>query len=161
MQNSDTLDNIDLRILGYLQLDGSLSVAELADRLGMTAPPCWRRVRRLKDSGILKGQVWRLEPAALGLHVTIYAAVKLANHDSDATTAFRTRIQTLPEVLECYVLLGSIDVLLKIIVPDMRYYEEFFYKKLSQLPSVREVTSSAVMSEVKNTSVLPLAHLSF
>ncbi|MEJ6783994.1 Lrp/AsnC family transcriptional regulator [Aminobacter sp. Piv2-1] len=160
MQKAVTLDHIDRQILNHLQADGSLSISELADRLAMTPPPCWRRVRRLKDEGILKRQSWHLDPVALGLNVTIYASVKLATHDSDATTAFRTRIQTLPEVLECYVLLGNIDVLLKIVVPDMRYYEEFFYKKLSQLPSVREVTSSVVMSQVKNTGTLPLTHLS-
>lgn len=151
-----TLDSIDRRILSLWQEDASLSIAELAEKLGMTAPPCWRRVRRLKDAGVLLGQTWNLDPATLGLNVTVYATVKLATHDSDATTAFRKQVQRLPEVMECYVLLGSVDVLIKIIVPNMRYYEEFFYKKLSQLPSVREVNSSVVMSEVKNTRALPL-----
>lgn len=155
-----TLDAVDRRILALLQADAGLSVSDIADQLGMTPPPCWRRIRRLKDAGILARQTWHLDPEALGLNVTLYANIKLATHDSDATTAFRAHIKQLPEVLECYVLLGSTDVLLKIIVPDMRYYEEFFYKRLSQLPSVREVNSSVVMSEVKKTSVLPLTHLS-
>lgn len=153
---SITLDRIDRQILALLQDDGGLSASDLADRLGMTPPPCWRRVKRLKDSGILARQIWHLDPERLGLAVTIFATVKLATHDAAATTAFRTEIRKLPEVLECYVLLGTIDVLLKIVVPEIRYYEEFFYRQLSQLPSVREVTSSVVMSEVKHTAALPL-----
>lgn len=150
------LDRIDGLILERLQSNASLSIAELADELGMTSPPCWRRVKRLKEAGVLVRQTWRLDAALLGLNVTIMASIKLAAHDSDATAAFRKQVQDLPEVLECYVLLGSIDVLAKIVVPDMRYYEDFFYNRLSQLPSVREVTSSVVMTEVKNSSVLPL-----
>lgn len=151
------LDRIDGLILDRLQSNASLSIAELADELGMTTPPCWRRVKRLKEAGVLKRQIWQLDAALLGLNVTIMASIKLAAHDSNATTAFREQVQDLPEVLECYVLLGSIDVLAKIVVPDMPYYEDFFYNKLSRLPSVREVTSSVVMTEVKNSSVLPLS----
>lgn len=151
-----TLDAIDRKILALLQEDGSLSISELADRIGMTPPPCWRRVRRLRDVRILDRQVWLVDPAAVGLGVTIYATVKLTTHDIEATAAFRDRIQALPEVLECYVLLGSIDVLLKILVKDIKYYEELFYERLSQIPGVREVTSSVVMSEVKKTTRLPL-----
>lgn len=150
------LDAIDRKILALLQEDGSLSISELADRIGMTPPPCWRRVRRLRDVRILDRQVWLVDPAAVGLGVTIYATVKLTTHDIEATAAFRDRIQALPEVLECYVLLGSIDVLLKILVKDIKYYEELFYERLSQIPGVREVTSSVVMSEVKKTTRLPL-----
>jgi len=88
--------------------------------------------------------------------VTIYATVKLATHDGEATAAFRSRIRDLPEVLECYILLGSIDVLLKILVPDIKSYEELFYQRLSQMAGVREVTSSVVLTEVKKTTRLPL-----
>ena len=151
-----TLDAIDRKIVALLQEDGSLSISELANRIGMTPPPCWRRVRRLRDVRILDRQVWLVDPAAVGLGVTIYATVKLTTHDIEATAAFRDRIQALPEVLECYVLLGSIDVLLKILVKDIKYYEELFYERLSQIPGVREVTSSVVMSEVKKTTRLPL-----
>lgn len=151
-----TLDVIDRQILAALQEDGSLSVSQLAERLGMTPPPCWRRVRRLKEENVLDRQVWLVNPEAVGLNVTIFAMIKLATHDSSATTAFRSRVQALPEVLECYILLGSSDALLKIQVKDMKYYEEFFYERLSQLPGVREVTSSAVMTVVKNTARVPV-----
>ncbi|MBS0420074.1 MAG: Lrp/AsnC family transcriptional regulator [Proteobacteria bacterium] len=151
------LDSIDRRILELLQENGSLSVSELADCLGMTPPPCWRRVRRLKEAKILQRQVWLVDAKAVGLNVTIYASVKLETHDSQATAAFRRRVQTLPEVLECYILLGSPDALLKIVVSDMSSYEKFFYSRLSQIPGVREVSSSVVMSEVKKTTHIPLS----
>ncbi len=152
-----TLDLVDRRILTALQEDGSLSVADLADKLGMTPPPCWRRIRRLKEAGVLARQAWLVNPEAVGLNVLIYATVKLAAHDAKATRAFRDKIKHLPEVLECYILLGGIDVLLKIVAKDIKSYEDFFYNKLSQLPSVREVTSSVAMTSVKNTWVLPIA----
>lgn len=151
-----TLDLIDRTILKLLQEDGSLSVAELAERLNMTPPPCWRRVRRLKDLGVLKKQVWVVSPEAVGLDVTIFATVKLATHDEAATAAFREQVKLLNEIMECYILLGTVDTILKIIVPNIKYYEQLFYRKLSQLPGVREVNSSVVMTEVKQTSQLPM-----
>ena len=159
MNKNITLDVIDQRIVRILQEDGSLSVAELAERLNMTPPPCWRRVRRLKEIGVLKKQVWLVDPEAVGLEVTIFATVKLAAHDAEATAAFREQVKLLPEILECYILLGSVDTFLKIVVKDIKYYEQFFYKKLSQLPGVREVNSSVVMTEVKNTDQLPIDHI--
>lgn len=150
-----TLDTIDRKILSFLQADGSLSIADLAEKLGMTAPPCWRRVKRLRDQGILQRQVWIADAIALGLGTTIFATVKLATHDAEATNAFRDQVGVLPEVMECHILLGTIDVLLKIVVPDIKYYESFFYDRLSQLPGVREVNSSVSMSEVKKSYILP------
>nr|WP_298728967.1 Lrp/AsnC family transcriptional regulator [uncultured Steroidobacter sp.] len=150
-----TLDHIDRKIIALLQEDGSLSIADLAKKLHMTTPPCWRRVRRLKDAGVLERQVWLVNGPAIGFNAYVYAAIKLATHDSQAVSRFRERIKTWPEVLECYVLLGAIDVLVKIVVPDIQFYEDFFFKKLSQLPGVREVNSSVVMSEIKRTTKLP------
>jgi Lrp/AsnC family transcriptional regulator len=152
-----TLDTVDRQILNALQQDGSLSVADLADKLGMTPPPCWRRIRRLKEAGILLQQAWLVDPEAIGLNLLVYATVKLAAHDAKAMRAFRDKIKHLPEVLECYILLGGIDVLLKIVAEDIKSYEHFFYNKLSQLPGVREVTSSVTMTCVKNTLALPIA----
>ena len=152
-----SIDAIDRLILGELQRDGSLSIAELADRIGMTAPPCWRRVRRLRETGILKRQLWELDPTKLGLGLTLYATVKLATHDAEATKAFREHVRDIPDIVECYILLGAIDVMIKIVVPDIHYYENFFYDRLSQIPGVREVNSSVVMSEVKRSTSLPLS----
>lgn len=150
------LDQTDRAILALLQQDGSLSISELADRLGMTPPPCWRRVKRLKDEGVLKRQAWIVDPAAIGINLIVYATIRLSAHDATATQQFRERIRTWPEVLECHILLGAIDVLVKIAVRDIKYYEDFFFNKLSQLPGVREVNSSVVVSGIKDTTALPL-----
>jgi Lrp/AsnC family transcriptional regulator len=151
-----TLDNTDRAILALLQEDGSLSIAELADRLGMTPPPCWRRVRRLKEEGVLQRQVWIVDPPSVGVNLTIFATIRLTTHDALATQQFRDRIATWPEVMECYILLGSIDVLVKLSMKDIKYYEDFFFKKLSQLPGVREINSSVVVSSIKATTALPM-----
>jgi Lrp/AsnC family transcriptional regulator len=150
------LDSVDRRILELLQNDGGLSVSEVAERLGMTPPPCWRRIRRLKEERFLYRRVWLVDPATVGLGVTIYANIQLATHDKAATTNFREKVQTYPEVQECYILLGAIDVLVKIVVVDIKAYEEFFYNHLSQLPGVREVTSNVVLTQVKATTALPI-----
>jgi len=150
------LDDTDLRIVRLLQQDGDLSISDLADRLGMTPPPCWRRVKALKEEGVLKRKLWEVDPHKINLHVCVFATVKLAAHDFAATSAFREEVQKFPEILECYVLLGSIDVLMKIMTPSIEYYETFFYRHLSQLPAVREVTSSVVLTEVKKIRALPL-----
>jgi len=150
------IDGTDKAILALLQEDGALSISDLANQLGMTTPPCWRRVRRLRDAGVLQRQAWIVNPEAVGVHLIVYATVRLATHDAKATQRFRDQIKTWPEVMECYILLGAIDVLVKIAVSDMKYYEQFFFQKLSQLSGVREVNSSVVVSEVKGTSSLPL-----
>jgi Lrp/AsnC family transcriptional regulator len=151
------LDGIDKTILRILQEDGSLSIADLADRLGMTPPPCWRRVRRLRDAGVLKRQVWIVDPDAVGLNVMLYATVKLATHDSDTMEAFKEQVRFLPEVLECSILLGRTDVIIKMIVTNINQYEHFFHEKLTKLPGVREVISGVVMTRVKESTALPIA----
>ncbi len=150
------MDAVDRRIVELLQNDGGLSISDLAEKIGMSAPPCWRRVKALKEGGVLKRQIWEVDAERLDLRIVIFATVQLLTHDSKATTSFRECIKDIPEVMECYVLLGSVDVLLKVVAPSISYYETFFYNVLSQLPAVREVTSSVVMSEVKRTQALPL-----
>ncbi|MCP3675810.1 MAG: Lrp/AsnC family transcriptional regulator, partial [Gammaproteobacteria bacterium] len=140
------LDLVDRRILDLLQKDGSLSSNEVASKLNMTTPPCWRRIRKLKDEGYLQKQVWIISPEAMNFKVTIYANVRLTTHDKEATTAFREQVQTLPEVQECYILLGASDVLVKVLVHDIKEHEDVFYNHISQLPGVKEVTSSVVLS---------------
>lgn len=133
-----------------------MSVSNLADELGMSGPPCWRRVKRLKDAGILARKSWLVDPALVGLNVIVFATIRLTTHDEGVTIAFRAKVLELPEVLECYILLGTFDALIKIAAGDMKAYEAFYYNTLSRMPSVRETTLSVVMSEIKNTNILPI-----
>lgn len=153
------LDATDLKLLDLMQQDASLSVADLADKVGMSQSPCWRRVQRLKEEGYIDRQVTLLNRRRLGLNTQIFARIKLSAHGRANLTDFSKAVAAFPEVLECYVLLGSDDFLLRIVTKDIESYERFFYSHLSQLPGVQEITSGIVMSDAKSTTALPLKQL--
>jgi len=150
------LDAVDLRILQLLQSDAGLSTAEIAERVNLSQPPCWRRIRRLEEAGILERRVGLLNRRLLGLNVVVYAEVKLTANGRQAVGAFEEKVRSFPEVTECYVMLGRIDFLLRIVTRDIEAYETFFRDHLSQLPGVQDINSSVALSEVKYTTELPL-----
>jgi Lrp/AsnC family transcriptional regulator len=151
-----SLDAMDLKILRFLQEDSSLSGAELADKVGLSQAPCWRRVKRLEDEGVIKKRVTLVDPKKVGLGVLIFAQIKLSVHGKSTLPDFDEAIRRFPEVIECFTLLGETDYLLKIVLPNVEAYERFFRDRLSQLPAVRETNSAIVLSEIKNTTALPL-----
>jgi Lrp/AsnC family transcriptional regulator len=150
------LDGADLKILAALQEDASLSTVDLAERAGVSQSVCWRRIQRLKDEGVIQRQVTLLDRAKLGLETQIFAEVKLSAHGRANLSEFSEAIRAFPEVMECYLLLGAVDFLLKIVTQNIRAYEVFFFEKLSRLPGVQEVNSIVVFSEIKATTKLPL-----
>lgn len=150
------LDDIDLRILDALQKDASLSTADLAEIVGLSQSPCWRRLNRLKEAGFIEGQITRLNASKLGFNTTFFAHVKLSAHGRANLTEFGDAIRRLPEVMECYATLGSFDFLLKIVMRDVSAYEQFVYGRLSALPTVQEINSTIALSTIKATSALPL-----
>ncbi len=151
------LDAIDLKLLNVLQHDCSLSAAELADRVGLSQSPCWRRVQRLKDEGYIKHEIAILDRKKLGLNAHIFARVKLSAHGRAHLAEFSKAVQSFPEVLECYVMLGEIDFLLRIVTADVDAYEKFFFERLSRLPGIQEINSTVALSEIKASTALPLA----
>lgn len=150
------LDAYEKRILRLLQEDASLSNAEVAERVGLSASPCWRRIDRLEREGFIKRRVALLDRRKVGLNAQIFAQVKLNAHGRANLDEFAAAIRDLPEVLECYVLMGSVDFLLRIVAPDIEAYEKLFFNRLSQLPGVQEVNSTVALSEIKATTALPL-----
>jgi Lrp/AsnC family transcriptional regulator len=150
------LDPYEKRILRLLQEDASLSNAEIAERIGLSASPCWRRIDRLEREGFIKRRVAILDRRKVGLNAQIFAQVKLNAHGRANLDEFAAAIRDLPEVLECYVLMGSVDFLLRIVAPDIEAYERLFFNRLSQLPGVQEVNSIVALSEIKSTTALPL-----
>lgn len=150
------LDAHDRKILAALQEDADLSSAELGERVGLSQAPCWRRVQRLKDEKVIRRQVALLDREALGLNLQVFAHVKLSAHGRANVRAFLDAVSRYPEVLECHVLLGQVDCLLRIVCPDMRSYEVFFFEHLSRLQGVTEVNSMVSLHEAKNTTSLPL-----
>lgn len=150
------LDGFDRQILRLLQQDASLSAAEIGARVGLSQSPCWRRINRLEREGYIRARVALLDRQRLELDVLVFAMVKLTAHGRRSLPAFAEAIRGRPEVLECFTLMGDMDFLLRIVVPDIQAYEHFFFETLSQLPGVQEVQSSIAMSEMKSTTCLPL-----
>ena len=150
------LDRIDRRILDALQHDATASAADIAAKVGVAAATCWRRISRLEEAGVIKRRVAILDRAAVGLNVMIFANVKLTTQGRDAITKFDQAVRKHPEVLECYVMMGEWDFLLRIVAKDIHAYEQFFLDHLSKLPNVQSITSSIALTEVKQTTVLPL-----
>src|SRR5579872_2668303 len=150
------LDRADVRILDVLQEHGDLSAADVAERVGMTASTCWRRISRLQELGVVKRRVALLDREKLGLNVMVFSHVKLAGHGRDALLRFEQAVGEHPEILECYTLMGETDFLLRIVCPDIKAYEAFFLDHLSRFPGVQSVHSSIALSVIKETTALPL-----
>ncbi|HWE46136.1 MAG TPA: Lrp/AsnC family transcriptional regulator [Caulobacteraceae bacterium] len=153
---SATLDAIDTKILALMQQDASLSTAELADRVGLSQSPCWRRIQRLKEDGYIKAQVAVLDREKLGFSMKIFAQVKMARLTDDERTEFVRVIQSIPEIIECYTVFGELDTLLTVLAPDVRWYQDFIFSVLLKVPGVQDIRSIVTMSEAKCTTAVPL-----
>ena len=153
---SIVLDQTDRRILSILQTEPGVRATEIGERIGLSQSACWRRIQRLRDEGVIKDQPAVLDPERVGLTTMVFAHVKLTSHGRGNLTEFADAVREYPEVLDCYVVLGNYDFLLRIVAGDIKDYERFMYEKLSQLPGVQEVNSSIALSEIKHTTVLPI-----
>ncbi|MCH7598882.1 MAG: Lrp/AsnC family transcriptional regulator [Myxococcales bacterium] len=153
------IDKIDRAILEQLQRDASLSTADLATQVGLSMSPCWRRIRRLEKAGVISRRVAILDRERLGLEVTVFASVKLSAHGRQSLPEFEAAIEEHDEVVACYVMTGEVDYLLQVVTRDIRSYENFLRNHLLQLPTVREVHSQIVLSQLKHTTELPLFDL--
>jgi len=155
------LDKLDRRILQELQRDGAITNLELAERIGLSPSPCARRVKQLEDAGIIKGQATLLNPSKLQLKLTALIQISMDRHTPDRFEEFERIVNSYPEVVECLLITGqSADYQLKVLVPDMEYYQEFLLNKITRIEGVSDVHSSFMLREVKNTTALPLDHLS-
>jgi Lrp/AsnC family leucine-responsive transcriptional regulator len=153
-------DRTDRRILEILQRDARLSNLELAELVGLSPTPCARRVKRLEESGLVRGQVMLLDQSRLGLKLTAYIGISMDRHTPDRFETFEREVSAYPEVIECSVVTGqSADYLLKAVVADMEYYERFLLGKLTRIPGVTGVHSSFELRRVVQRTALPLDHL--
>lgn len=150
------LDQMDRKILTLMQKDASLSVAEIAESVGLSQSPCWRRIQRLRQEGVILGQVTILDRASVGLNAQIFAQVRLNAKGRENIEEFSRAIQKFEEVLDCYVTLGSTDFILRIVASDINAYERFFFERLSRVPGIQEINSMVALSEIKSTTALPL-----
>lgn len=150
------LDKFDRRILNLLQEDASRSTAEIAELVGMSQSPCWRRIQRLKDEGYITREVAIVDRRKVGFTAQVFALVKLTMHGRQNLDEFAETIRKYPEVIECHVLMGAFDFLIRVVAADVDAYQAFFFEKLSRLPGVQEVNSVFSLSEIKSTTALPL-----
>ncbi len=155
MQKLD-LDHTDRRILGWLQKEPGINAAELGEKISLSQSAVWRRMQRLRDEGVIKDQPVKIDREKVGLNTMVFAHVKLTSHGRGNLAEFSEAVSEYPEVLDCYVVLGNVDFLLRIVTEDIKAYEQFFFEKLSQLPGIQEVNSSIVLSDIKHTTVLPI-----
>ena len=151
---ADELDPIDARILDILQQDAGLSVAEVADRVGLSASPCWRRIKRLEDSGVIARRVALVDPARLGLATTVFVAIRTQRHDPEWLEAFQRGVDRIDEVIECHRMAGDVDYLLKLAVRDIAHYDRIYRRLIAAVPDLADVSSSFSMERMKHTTAL-------
>jgi DNA-binding Lrp family transcriptional regulator len=154
--SSSALDRVARRIAVALQRDGRQSAQQLADRVGSSATPVWRRVKELEASGVIRGYVALLDREKLGLSICVLAQVTLERHSEGAVEQFESLVRASLEIMECHSTTGEGDYLIKVVVPDMKAYDRFLSDKVFRTPGVANVRSSVVLREVKYETALPL-----
>lgn len=152
----ETLDVVDAKILDLIQHDAALSVAEIAERVGLSSSPCWRRIKRLEDAGVIRGRVTILDREQLGLSFEVYAEVKLNMPTRENLETFDAAVVDWPEVTHCATVTGGMDYVLRIVTRDMHAFDNFLRGKLLSLGLVSNVESRIVVRSVKNATTVPL-----
>ena len=150
------LDAIDRKILAALQEDGRQSMADLAERVGLSPSPCHRRVGILEAAGVIERYIAVVNQRAVGLPVSVFVSIKLSSQKEAALLAFAQAIRNWPEVLECYLMTGPRDYLLRVVAEDLESYERFLKQKLTRLDGIASIESSFALEQVKYTNVLPV-----
>ena len=153
----ETWGGQDVAIMSALQHDASLSTGALAERLNSSQSPIWRRINRLEEDGVVQRRVALLDRAALGMEIVVFATVNLTQTGRKNLLAFENEVEAYPEVVECYTMAGIWDYVLKIICKDVRHYEDFIRNTLLSCDLVREMHSHIAVTEIKNTTELPLS----
>ncbi len=156
MNITNSLDEFDLKILRALQKNADYSMSELGEIVGLSHTPCWRRVKKMQSMGVIQEKVVVLDPKQLGLNVTVYAYIRIKNHDEESLNAFESAVQNIPEIVECYSTSGEKDYVLRVVVGSVEHYERVLKQTLAHLPNVKSVNSNFALKRVKYTSSLPI-----
>ncbi len=156
MVNSSKLDSIDRKILAILQQDTTLSIQDIADQVGLSANPCWRRIRQMEAAGVIAARVALVDPQAVGLGVTAFVMVRTGQHDRAWLERFASAVATIPEILECHRMSGDVDYLLKIIVADIAHYDRVYQRLITLVPGLSDVSSTFSMEQMKYGTAIDL-----
>jgi Lrp/AsnC family transcriptional regulator len=151
------LDAIDCKLLELLQIDAELPLAKLAEQVHLSPTPCWRRVQRLKESGVIAKQVALVDPRKVNLGVTVFVAVRTNQHNAAWLATFRSAVKDIQEIVEFYRMSGDVDYLLRVVVPDIAAYDAVYQRLIREVP-LSDVSSSFAMEELKYTTALPLSY---
>ena len=158
MKATTKLDSIDRKLLALLQEDAERQVAELAEAVGLSQTPCWRRVQRLKETGVISRNVMLVDRHKVNVGVTVFVSVRTNTHTQAWFESFRATVEAIPEVVEFYRMGGDVDYLLRVVVPDIAAYDKV-YKRLISGTQLFDVSSSFAMEELKFTTALPLSYI--
>lgn len=151
------LDRLDIQLLQHLQSNGRISNIELAEKVGLSPSPCLRRVKALEDNGVIKRYVGIIDPIKVGLSINIFVTVRLKNQDRNALEEFEKSIAQYQEIMECYLMTGTSDYLLRISLPDIESYEQFLLDKISSIDCVSNIESSFSLKQVIYRTEMPIS----
>ena len=149
------MDAIDRQIIRLLQEDASLSVAEIGKRVGLSSTPCWKRIQRMEEEGVVDRRVAIIDPDKVGLGVTVYVSIETGDHSEEWLARFAATVRAMPEVMEFYRMAGDVDYMLRVVTTDIQSYD-VFYKRLIATAPLKNVTSRFAMERIKSTTALPL-----
>ena len=150
------LSKVDIKILKLLQRNAALTTAEIAENVGLSQSPCWRRISRLEQLGVIKNRVVLLDHIKLGMEVVVFVSINLNAHGRQNLEDFEKVIRKFPEVLECYTVTGNMDYMLKIMTKNIQHYETFLRNHLMTIPMIREMHSTIAVTEIKDSTEIPL-----
>lgn len=153
---SEELSTIDLKILEQVQANSAQSTAELAEKVGLSQSPCWRRLQRLKEEGYIKGEVAIVDRERFGSSLFIFATLCLKEFTDEKREAFMRKVAVTPEILECYTTFGDRDIIMKIYARSLPWYQDFVFNRLLKFPGVSDVQSMATLTEIKCTTAIPV-----
>jgi len=156
MERQITLDAIDRHILEILQTDASLSVNAIGERVGLSANPCWRRIRRLEETGVIKRRVALLDQEAIGLPITAFVSIRTDKHNAEWLATLARGVQAIPETVECHRMSGDVDYVLKVVVRDIAHYDRVYKRLIAEVPGLSDVSSTFSMERLKFSTALDL-----
>ena len=151
------MDDIDRKILTLLQIDSSLSVSDVAEQVGLSTTPCWRRIHLLEEQGVIERRVALVNPDKVNLGITVFVRLRTAEHNPAWLEKFARGVDAIPEIVEIYRMSGDVDYLLRVVVPDIAGYDAV-YKRLIEVADFADVSSNFAMERIKYTTALPLDH---
>ncbi|MCF6320877.1 MAG: Lrp/AsnC family transcriptional regulator [Rhizobiaceae bacterium] len=150
------LDEIDLNILRIVQSEPDINIADIGEKVGLSHTPCWRRIKKMEESGVIVGKICLIDAEKIGFDVSIFVFVRLATHSAEVLTEFEEATLLIPQILQCYTMSGEFDYLLRVVVPSVRDYEKAVKGTLLKLPHVGIMNSHFALNEIKNSTCLPI-----